>query len=258
VEQEGVNRRDALQWIIAGTGALTAGRWAGPHPVSGGGSDDGRLQARVRRPRQAVGPGLRRLGLGGSRDGLLYLPAKYRAETAAPLALLLHGAGQEAAVMVDPMKNLAEESGLVLLAPDSRDVTWDATRGEYGPDIRFIDLALTWAFERIRVDPARVTVAGFSDGASYALSIGLINGDLFHRIAAFSPGFVVPGKPTGHPKIFITHGTEDRILPIDRASRRIVPDLRAQGYAVEYHEFPGPHMMKPALLRVAAAWLAAN
>ena len=253
-----LNRRDALQWIIAGTGALATGRWAGPRLAPWDPADDGRLHARVRRPTQAVGPGLRRLGLGGSRDGLLYLPAKYRPETAAPLVLLLHGAGQDAAVMVDPMKNLAEESGLVLLAPDSRDVTWDATRGEYGPDIRFIDLALTWTFDRIRVDPARVTVAGFSDGASYALSIGLINGDLFHRIAAFSPGFVVPGRPLGRPKVFITHGTEDRILPIERASRRIVPDLRAQGYTVEYHEFPGPHTMKTALLRVAAAWLAAS
>ncbi len=31
---------------------------------------------------------------------------------------------------------------------------------------------------------------GFSDGASYALSLGVPNGDLFTHIVAFSPGFM--------------------------------------------------------------------
>ncbi len=253
-----MNRRDALRHLIAGTGAMAAGGWTIPRPGPRARRGDGRLHARIRTPNQAVAPGLRPLGLGGARDGLLYVPAGYRRDQAAPLALLLHGAGQEAAELIIPMKTLADDTGLVLLAPDSRDVTWDVVHGDYGADIRFIDLALTWAFERVRTDPARVSLAGFSDGASYALSIGRINGDLFRRIAAFSPGFVAAGEPAGHPRIFITHGTQDRILPIDGASRRIVPDLKAQGYEVEYHEFTGPHAVNLPLLKVAAAWLAAR
>ena len=252
-----MNRRDVMQRILAGVGVI-AGGWVPRLSLARARRGDGRLHAPVRPPRQTAVPGLQHLGLGGSRDGLLYVPASYRAAAPAPLAVLLHGAGQEAAEMVNPMRELADPLGLILLAPDSRDVTWDVTRREYGPDIRFIEQALAWTYDRVRVDPARISVAGFSDGASYALSIGRINGDLFHRIAAFSPGFVAPGEPTGHPKIFITHGTNDRILPIDQASRRIVPDLKAQGYPVEYHEFPGPHAMNPALLKVAAAWLAAR
>jgi poly(3-hydroxybutyrate) depolymerase len=42
------------------------------------------------------------------------------------------------------------------------------------------------------VDPQRICVSGFSDGASYALSLGLANGDLFTHVAAFSPGFMRP------------------------------------------------------------------
>jgi predicted esterase len=36
---------------------------------------------------------------------------------------------------------------------------------------------------------ATLAVSGFSDGASYALSIGPANGDLFTHVMAFSPGF---------------------------------------------------------------------
>jgi phospholipase/carboxylesterase len=253
-----VNRRDALRHILTGTGAMAARGWTAPRPAPGARGGDGRLRARIRAPNQPAAPGLQRLGLGGERDGLLYVPSSYRPAMAAPLCLLLHGAGQEASEMTDAMKDLAEGPGLVLLAPDSRDVTWDVTRGDYGPDIRFIDLALLWTFQRIRVDPERISVAGFSDGASYALSIGRINGDLFQRIAAFSPGFIAHGQPTGHPKMFITHGTQDRILPIAQASRRIVPELKAEGYRVEYREFDGPHAMKLTLVREAVTWLAAR
>ncbi len=55
---------------------------------------------------------------------------------------------------------------------------------------------------------------GFSDGASYALSIGLTNGDLFTHVVAFSPGFASPVTYTGKPPVFVSHGTHDEVLPI--------------------------------------------
>jgi predicted esterase len=39
----------------------------------------------------------------------------------------------------------------------------------------------------VAIDPARVAIGGFSDGATYALSLGLINGDLFKRVAPSHP-----------------------------------------------------------------------
>jgi phospholipase/carboxylesterase len=155
------------------------------------------------------------------------------------------------------MKPLADETGMVLLAVDSREATWDIQYAAYRNDIPFIDSALALAFRSVAVDPARVAVAGFSDGASYALSIGRINGDLFRKIAAFSPGYFADGYPRGIPRVFITHGTGDPILDIDNTSRRIVPVLRFQGYPVEYHEFDGGHAVPAELLRAAALWLAA-
>ncbi len=85
------------------------------------------------------------------------------------------------------LQGIADQRGVLILSPDSRGRnTSDVIRGGYGPDIQFIDRALGYVFERFSIEPRRVAVGGFSDGASYALSIGLMNGDLFQNILAFS------------------------------------------------------------------------
>ena len=93
--------------------------------------------------------------------------------------VMLHGAGGDARGGLKLLKPLADAAGLILLAPASRLPTWDVIFGGYGPDIAFIDSALTQTFSRYAVDPAQIAVGGFSDGASYALSVGITNGDLF-------------------------------------------------------------------------------
>ena len=145
-----------------------------------------------------------------------------------------------------------------MLAPDSRESTWDAIGGRFGADVHFINRALEQVFETVAVDPERIAVGGFSDGATYALSLGLINGDLFTRVLAFSPGFVVDGTPHGHPHVFVSHGTDDSILPIDRCSRLIVPALRKRGYEVTFREFPGGHEVPESVAREGLAWVAAS
>src|SRR5262249_10544822 len=123
------------------------------------------------------------------------------------------------------------------------------------PDIAFIDRALSWAFQRVAVDPARLTIEGFSDGATYAIGVGLTNGDLFHRVIAFSPGFLLPIDAHARPHLFISHGTRDEILPIDLAGRRIVTQLERAKYDVEYREFDGPHAVPPSIAKDAIAWM---
>ena len=142
----------------------------------------------------------------------------------------------------------------VILAPDSRGSTWDVILGGYGPDVEFIDRALEHVFARVEVDAQRVVLAGFSDGASYVLSLGPGNGDLFTRLVAFSPGFMAPPTRIGRPPICVSHGVRDCVLPIDRCSRRLVPRLRSQGYEVRYEEFDGGHDVPPPLAREALSW----
>lgn len=219
---------------------------------------EGRLLARPGQPAGVAEGGLHPLGLDGPRDGLLYLPAGSDPGRPAPLALLLHGAGGSASGGLAPLLPLADEAGLILLAPDARRETWDVLRGGYGPDVAFIDRALAHLFGRHAVDPARLAVGGFSDGASYALSLGLTNGDLFTHVLAFSPGFAAPAGRLGSPRLFIAHGTRDEVLPIDRCSRRIVPAMQRAGYDVRYREFDGPHTIPPAIAREALDWFLAG
>jgi predicted esterase len=166
----------------------------------------------------------------------------------------LHGAGGNELLGLYPLHDLADEHGLIVLSPASRGRTWDVILGGFGPDVSFIDKALTMAFDRCAVDQARVAVSGFSDGASYALSLGIMNGDLFPHVLAFSPGFAAPSGQVGAPRFFVSHGTGDPVLPIDRTSRRVVPSLRDAGYDVTYVEFDGGHTVPPKIAREGLAW----
>ena len=141
-----------------------------------------------------------------------------------------------------------------MLSPDSRGHTWDAITDEFGPDVTFIDRALAGVFERCAVDPGRVAVAGFSDGATYSLALARSNGDLFSRGIAFSPGFLLPMSSLRLPRLFVSHGTGDRVIPIDHSSRTIVPELREAGYRVRYREFDGGHEVPPTIVRDAVRW----
>lgn len=167
---------------------------------------------------------------------------------------MLHGAGGNAQHGVGLLQALADAAGLILLAPESRRQTWDVIMGGYGPDVSYLDRALAQTFARYAVDPTRIAVGGFSDGASYALSLGITNGDLFSHLIAFSPGFMAPAAQEGAPRLFISHGTRDQVLPIGPCSRRIVPQVERAGYDVLYHEFDGPHTVPPDIARQAVDW----
>jgi len=212
------------------------------------------LSARPEQPLDSITPGLHRLDLARERDALLFVPANYQPEHPAPFVLSLHGAGGNEQSGLYPLHELADEAGLILLAPAARRQTWDVILGEYGPDVAFIDRALEEVFARCSIDSTRLAIAGFSDGASYALSLGLTNGDLFKRILAFSPGFMAPVTQRGKPEIFISHGTRDEVLPINPTSRRIVPQLEQAGYDVVYREFDGPHTIPPEIALEAVNW----
>lgn len=202
-----------------------------------------------------LGPGLHPLGLAsGERDGLIYVPD---ADGPRPLMLVLHGATMKAKWMALPLVAAADDAGLIMVIPDSREAgtSWDVLLGGYGPDVAFCDAALAYAFAHCEVDLSCIAIGGISDGASYALSLGVTNGDLFNAIIAWSPGFVAPIETVGQPRVFLSHGTNDAILPIDRCGRPIAAGLHHNGYAVEYIEFDGGHEMPDPIIRASFSWL---
>jgi phospholipase/carboxylesterase len=206
---------------------------------------------------QEASAGRHALGLAaGDRDGLLYVPAKATSGTAVPLLVMLHGAGGSGA-SVDYTFPLADEFGVIVVAPDSRDWTWDALIGGFGPDLAFIGTAFRNVAGRFNIDRQHVALAGHSDGASYALSLGIGFGDVFTHLMAFSPGVMQPVEVHGKPKIFISHGTSDAVMPIDETSRRFVPRLRALDYDVTYREYDGRHGVPVPIVHDAFAWFVA-
>jgi phospholipase/carboxylesterase len=220
----------------------------------GAAAQQGRLRARRVTVSGTAPTGLQPLGLDAVRDALLYVPKTYDPARPARLAVMLHGAGGNADGGLRLLQRWAEDRRVILLAPASRGRTWDAIRGEYGEDVAFLDRALSQTLARYVVDPAYVAIGGFSDGASYALSIGLTNGDLFSHIIAFSPCLVAPRSQRGRPRVFISHGRRDEVLPIDACSRRIVQEIKRAGYDLRFREFDGPHLVAPEIAEEAIDW----
>ena len=217
----------------------------------------GRLTARPKSvpPTQAFSTGVQSLGLASRKDGLLYVPVNYAPSRPAALAVMLHGAGGNAEHGLSLLRGYADEQNIILVAPASRLGSWDIIAGDaFGKDVIFIDQALSLVFSRYAVDQTRIAVGGFSDGASYALCLGLTNGDLFTHVIAFSPGFVYTEEEHEKPAVFVSHGTRDRVLPIDPCSRRLVPRLQRKGLTVNYQEFDGEHVIPIDIAAGAVEW----
>lgn len=220
-----------------------------------------RIAARPAAPRLAAGPGVWPLDLGATwyrglrRDGTLSIPPAAASGRPVPLLVLLHGGGGRA----DDFRfalDLGDAYGVAVLLVDARHNTWDGVDSPFGPDVRFLDRALTHTFDRVAIDPSRVALGGLSDGGMYALSVGVANGDLFTHLVAVSAGYMnPPGPPVGRPKIFLAHGRRDTVYSLSTTRDRLLPRLRDAGYDVTYVEFDGPHFITPEAARAALDWL---
>ena len=191
----------------------------------------------------------------------------------APLLLLLHGYG-------------ANEEDLLGLAPhlDARLVCVSA-RAPYALDfggfawfnieigaegIRFAFaeaeeplvqvLALVDALRRTH-RPARIFIAGFSQGASMALAAALKRPRDFAGAIALSglccPEMLPEDGAVQGLKVFMAHGRFDPVIPIAqaRASRDLLLPL---GLDLRYKEYDMPHAIAQPCLEDLDAWLRAQ
>lgn len=240
----------------------------------------GLLLAAAAAPALAAGPALSAappatpVASAETRSGVLslaggayaYLP-KGRGGAPAPVLVALHGAGGQAADVLASFRDLADANGVVLLIPQSAKGTWDMiedlksrlgvelnVQPRYGKDLKALDAALADLFAKVAVDPARVGIMGFSDGATYALSVGTANPQLFRQIVAFSPGPAFLGKSGAGQSVFISHGENDKVLPFT-TTRGHVAKLRVKKVPVAFERFDGGHEVPKAIKEKAFAFL---
>jgi phospholipase/carboxylesterase len=110
--------------------------------------------------------------------------------------------------------------------------------------------------------PARVILAGFSQGGAIALQVGLRRREGLAGLLVLSSYLPLAhtveaeASPAGRgTPVFFAHGTEDPLIPVARA-RAARDALTALGCAVEYREYPIGHTVSDAVIRDLAAWLA--
>lgn len=211
----------------------------------------------------AAAPAIVELGEGA----LAYVPRSLEPDRPAPLLVLLHGAGGRPRELLAEFADEAERHGVVLLGPASKASSWDLVTelaahrsGPFRPSLAVdpprVRAAVAALGERVPLDPRRTAIGGFSDGASYALTLGLREPRTFRAIIAFSPGFaVLPDRAVRGQRVFVAHGRQDRVLPFRNTAEGIVPQLRA-GVTVSFRPFSGGHAIPPAVQEEGIAFLA--
>jgi phospholipase/carboxylesterase len=170
--------------------------------------------------------------------GYLLLPDPIDPAQAYPLVTVFHGAGRQDELLVRVYQEEPARRGALVFIPRSTYPTWDLLVGQDRPDLDFLEQAYAEIYQRVRVDPGRQALIGYSDGASYALSVGLSNPRLFSAVMGWAAGFVVfdksgisPGDP--RPRILLEHGTHDPVFPFEEVAMRNCTILRRLGYEVE-------------------------
>ena len=171
-----------------------------------------------------------------------------------PLLVMLHGFSGWG----DNQKSLfglAEELGFIVVTPESRDITWGKEAPGFDQDVRYIGAAFRHVGSLVNVDFDHVALGGQSDGAGYALTMGLAYGNTFnHLIVLAGGGLIEPIRRQGKPKIFVAHGIKDSTMPIDVSGRKNVKLLKEEGYDVTYHEHEGGHGTPREIVRESIEW----
>jgi polyhydroxybutyrate depolymerase len=178
------------------------------------------------------------------RRCMVHLPSGCEVRTGLPAVIMLHGGGStgRATALETGWSRLADRAGFLAVFPDAlpRDPTrpssfpanpqlWNDGSSRYyahreePDDIGLLDALLDELTERFAVDPRRVFVTGFSNGASMAFRAGA---ELSERIAAIAPvagtcwlSEIELRRPVS--LCYIT-GTADPLNPLDGGSTKII------------------------------------
>ena len=219
-----------------------------------------RVQAKSVEPREEPAPlGFVEIERGPARAVLL-TPDEIDPQRRYPLITVLHGAGRQDELLVKACRDEPEGRQALFLIPRSVEPTWDLIAGGGRHDLDFLEYAFDLIYRRYPVDHFRQALLGYSDGASYALSVGLSNPRLFRAVMCWAAGFatldstfVTPDDP--RPEVLLEYGTHDPVFSFEQIAVPMRTALQAAGYRVEFRaDERGRHWPSGDFQREALDW----
>jgi polyhydroxybutyrate depolymerase len=163
------------------------------------------------------------------RRTLLHAPPTYRPGRSIPLVVALHGRPSSAEELrrTSALDATADANAFLLAYPDALDGSWNALECCDGADdVGFLTALVGELVRSWNVDPDRVYVTGFSNGASMTYRLAVEASDIVAAIAPVSGGFyggpadTDPGyRPRRPIPVLSVVGDQDRYLNAFRAGR---------------------------------------
>jgi len=159
---------------------------------------------------------------GKTRSYRLFVPT---AKTGARRALLLalHPLGGSAAKFErsSGLDRRAAAAGAVVVYPDGLGHSWDAgtccgyAARHHVDDVRFLVHVVADVSRRLPIDPSRIAVTGFSNGALMSYRLMCERPDLFHVAAVVAGDVVGPRCNPARPVAVVhVHGARDGLIPL--------------------------------------------
>lgn len=208
----------------------------------------------------------------------VYRPPLQISKGAPPLLLLAHGYGSNEhdlfslADYLDPRFCIVSVRAPIVLQAGSYawyHVNWTADGRAHGDEtmaqtsLNLLAACVVAALAAYAVDPARVFLAGFSQGAMMSQALALTQPD---RVAG---AVLMSGRTLqllrnaelssarAYPPLFVAHGVSDGVVPISegRATHDFLSALNA---AHDYREYPMAHQISDASLADIDGWLSAR
>ena len=183
------------------------------------------------------------LHIGNSRETRggysVYVPENYNASICYPMIVSLHGGSGHGRGQIWMWLKQARSDGVVVLCPTSLDSTWNLGNPEVDTHniLRLIDtVAESW-----NVDTSRLMLHGISDGGTFALASGLMDGSRFSHLVpcfpSFQPLLIEMSSPSRLKEIrmYLIHGVLDWMFPVE-GSRLAYQTLQRAGVDIEYRE----------------------
>ena len=171
----------------------------------------------------------------------LYVPRSLDRKTPAPVLVFLHGSGGNFKSYTWLLSKIADEQGMVIIAPSCGIGNWAAPRAP-----QMVVEALDDAAKVVALDMSRVHLAGLSNGGlGVTRTVASSYADRFRSLILFSPvcddqalnstAFAEGwrGKP-----VLVISGEQDDRVPIDYV-RQCAEAMRADGVNVQLNVYPG-------------------